>query len=190
MLQSPFLSRIGGSSRVRDELTAALAAGRGVTAKIRWIPSPVVSRYSTDSNSSYGMDEGRTRWIHCTPLRGHNGAVGVWMVVLIDEDGSEPPRRRFKTAPPVAQNISSGASQRANGNISSDDEAEFSQRSNPASTRGKSPAGQRSTARKRLSGSSTPGTSRHPGTVAEWERARVNGEDTDGNGSMRSFALM
>src|ERR1700743_3150398 len=37
ILQSPLLSRIGGSSRVRAELSDALAAGRGVTAKVRWV---------------------------------------------------------------------------------------------------------------------------------------------------------
>ncbi|KAF2095609.1 hypothetical protein NA57DRAFT_12392, partial [Rhizodiscina lignyota] len=104
MLQSPFLARIGGSPRVRDELTAALASGRGVTAKVRWLPTPVGARYTAealnDSNFAAQGDVGRTRWIHCTPLLGHNGAVGVWMVVLIDEEGAEP-RRRFRTAPPV-----------------------------------------------------------------------------------------
>ncbi|KAI7052764.1 hypothetical protein KC352_g45448, partial [Hortaea werneckii] len=37
ILQSPFLNRIGGSSRVRTDLEAALGEGRGVTAKIRWL---------------------------------------------------------------------------------------------------------------------------------------------------------
>lgn len=32
-----------------------------------------------------GMD-GRPRWIHCTPLASTNGAVGVWVVVIVDED--------------------------------------------------------------------------------------------------------
>jgi hypothetical protein len=47
ILQSPFMAKIGGSSRVRDELTQALADGRGVTAKVRWV-------------SKHGM-EGRNR---------------------------------------------------------------------------------------------------------------------------------
>ncbi|KAJ9643488.1 hypothetical protein H2199_004167 [Coniosporium tulheliwenetii] len=91
ILQSPFLSRIGGSSRVHDELEAALAAGRGVTAKIRWL-------------SGRGDDEGRSRWIHCTPLLGHTGAVGVWMVVLLD-DGEGHHGRRFRMAPPIPSTI-------------------------------------------------------------------------------------
>lgn len=122
MLQSPFLSRIGGSTRVRDELTAALAAGRGVTAKVRWMTTPIGQRYNTpqrvsaDNSSSNGTvyisgDEGRARWIHCTPLLGHNGAVGVWMVVLVDEDGIEP-RRKYRMAPPVARDIASAVAQK------------------------------------------------------------------------------
>ncbi|RDI81138.1 hypothetical protein Vi05172_g9027 [Venturia inaequalis] len=95
ILQSPFLNRIGGSSRVRDELTAALAEGRGVTAKVRWI-------------SSRSDEEGRARWIHCTPLLGGNGSVGVWMVVIVDDEvggGSTSSQRRFRMAPPVDQLI-------------------------------------------------------------------------------------
>jgi len=84
ILQSPFMHKIGGSSRVRDELTRALADGRGVTAKVRWI-----SKQDAD---------GRSRWIHCTPLIGHNGEIGVWMIVLVDdEDGG----KKFRQAPPV-----------------------------------------------------------------------------------------
>ena len=84
--QSPFMNKIGGSSRVQDELTSALAEGRGVTAKVRWV--------------SKADEEGRNRWIHCTPLIGSNGQIGVWMVVLIDDD--QGLSRRWKQAPPVA----------------------------------------------------------------------------------------
>ena len=72
---------------MREELIAALAEGRGVTAKIRWI--------------SRSDDEGRGRWIHCTPLLGSSGNVGVWMVVLVDDEQSHV-ARRFRKAPPVA----------------------------------------------------------------------------------------
>lgn len=98
ILQSPFLHRIGGSSRVRQDLGAALAEGRGVTAKIRWLTRP----------DEDGDGEGRPRWIHCTPLLGHSGAVGVWMIVLVDEEGSlfgTASGRRFRQAPPVSSNI-------------------------------------------------------------------------------------
>jgi hypothetical protein len=83
------MDRIGGTARVREELAAALAEGRGVTAKIRW-----VTKFDED---------GRNRWVHCTPLIGTNGHIGVWMVVLVDpEDGKEKPTaKRWKPAPPV-----------------------------------------------------------------------------------------
>lgn len=90
MLQSPFMNRIGSSERVREELQSALAEGRGVTAKIRW-----VGRHE---------DEGRNRWIHCTPLLGSDGSVGVWMVVLVDDESSKLVRR-FKQPPAVSENI-------------------------------------------------------------------------------------
>lgn len=80
------MDKIGGSTRVRDELSSALAEGRGVTAKVRWI--------------SKVDEDGRNRWIHCTPLLGSNGQIGVWMVVLVDDD--QELSRRWKQAPPVA----------------------------------------------------------------------------------------
>lgn len=86
ILQSPFLDRIGGSTRVREELSAALAEGRGVTAKVRWVTK--------------ADEDGRHRWIHCTPLLGSNSLIGVWMVVLVDDD--QELSRRWKQAPPVA----------------------------------------------------------------------------------------
>lgn len=51
--------------------------GRGVTAKVRWLTKP----------HEAGEGEGRSRWIHATPLYGHTGSVGVWMIVLVEEDG-------------------------------------------------------------------------------------------------------
>ncbi|KAF2876933.1 hypothetical protein BDV95DRAFT_601344 [Massariosphaeria phaeospora] len=102
VLQSRFLDRIGGSSRVRDSLAAALADGtRGVTAKIRWLASPT-TKIEPDT------DEGRPRWIHCTPLLGASGTVGVWMVVLVDDDKTAAPSsvpRRFRQAPPIPSDV-------------------------------------------------------------------------------------
>lgn len=82
---------------MRSDLRAALGEGRGVTAKIRWL-----TRADED-----GEGEGRPRWIHCTPLFGHSGAVGVWMIVLVDEEGTSQggSGRRFRAAPPVSSNI-------------------------------------------------------------------------------------
>lgn len=86
ILQSPFLDKIGGSARVREELTAAFADGRGVTAKVRWL--------------SRLHEEGRSRWIHCTPLIGINGQIGVWMIVIVDDEKDGLPRS-WRPAPPV-----------------------------------------------------------------------------------------
>ncbi|KAJ5240230.1 hypothetical protein N7468_004849 [Penicillium chermesinum] len=72
MLQSSFLSRIGSSSAVKDELLQAMMHGRSVTARVRW-----VTRFNS---------EGRNRWVHCTPLNANNGQVGVWMIVIVDDD--------------------------------------------------------------------------------------------------------
>lgn len=86
ILQSPFMARIGGSARVREELTQALADGRGVTAKVRWVTKTDI--------------EGRNRWIHCTPLLGVNSAIGVWMIVVVDDD-RDTVGRRLRQAPAV-----------------------------------------------------------------------------------------
>ncbi|KIW23171.1 uncharacterized protein PV07_11391 [Cladophialophora immunda] len=82
ILQSPFLSKIGGSNRVREELTTAFAEGRGVTAKVRWVTK--------------GDDQGKNKWIHCTPLLGQSGQIGVWMVVVVDDE------KTTERWPPVA----------------------------------------------------------------------------------------
>ncbi|KAJ4384069.1 hypothetical protein N0V86_000914 [Didymella sp. IMI 355093] len=99
ILQSRFLDRIGGSNRVRESVRDALADGsRGVTAKIRWLPHAV-----QDISSSY--EEGRPRWIHCTPLLGRSGSVGIWMIVIVDEEKHSQPNRRFRQAPPVPNDV-------------------------------------------------------------------------------------
>ncbi len=79
ILQSPLLNRIGGSARVRDDLAHALEVGRKVTAKVQWL--------------SKTAPKSRARWIHCTPLLGANDSIGVWMVILVDDEDeaeSEP----------------------------------------------------------------------------------------------------
>ncbi|GAO13650.1 hypothetical protein UVI_02017570 [Ustilaginoidea virens] len=81
ILQSPFLSRIGGSGRVRDQIAQAFAEGRGVTAKIRWL--------STSRRHAHVSERGRPRWLHCTPMRGVNGVIGLWMIVIVDDEASE-----------------------------------------------------------------------------------------------------
>lgn len=44
------------------------------------------------------------RWIHCTPLLGQNGAVGVWMIVLV-EDENAAPHRKFRQPLPVDAHV-------------------------------------------------------------------------------------
>lgn len=91
------MNKIGGSAHVRDEITRAMAEGRGVTARIRWI--------------TRNDDEGRHRWIHCTPLSGTTGVVGVWMIVVVDD--AKDQRRMARTAPPVDIQVRSKSTDRA-----------------------------------------------------------------------------
>jgi hypothetical protein len=72
MLQSSFLNRIGETGAKRDHILNAMMSGRSATARIKWM---------TKFN-----DQGRSRWIHCTPLLATNKQIGVWMVVVIDDD--------------------------------------------------------------------------------------------------------
>ncbi|KKY36789.1 putative hisactophilin c49s mutant phototropin phy3 fusion protein [Diaporthe ampelina] len=85
ILQSNLMERIGGSSRVRDRVQQALADGRRVTAKIRWISSP-----------RRNVEYSRPRWIHATPLLGSNGGVGVWMVIIVDEEEEDLAKKSAK----------------------------------------------------------------------------------------------
>ncbi|ROW15525.1 hypothetical protein VPNG_02290 [Cytospora leucostoma] len=94
ILQSHLMSRIGGSRRIHEELGQAFAMGQGVTAKVKWIPGGGAAtragdnRDSSSNTNTLGGTEGRPRWIHCTPLTGSNGSVGVWVVVIVDEDAT------------------------------------------------------------------------------------------------------
>lgn len=104
------MTRIGGSTRVRTELEHAFEEGRGVTAKVKWLTR---ARDPNSDNTTHS-EEGRSRWLHCTPLLGHTGKIGVWMVVLVDEE-TRPgdAQRRFRPAPPVAAKIRSQDADRA-----------------------------------------------------------------------------
>ena len=148
--QSPFMDKIGGSSRVRENLTAALADGRGVTAKVRWVTR-------TD-------EDGRNRWIHCTPLLGSNGQIGVWMIVIVDEE--KDLNRRPRKAPPVDPDFlrgKSGASSRAAPSMSGRyDEYHYGQNGSADSIRGRreEPAARRyEDSRQRAEGSGSMGSS-------------------------------
>lgn len=86
ILQSSFMLRIGGSKDVHEPIIQKFADGHVFTEKIRWVTK----------NDSYG----KGRWIHCTPLLGADRAVGIWMVVLVDDE-VEARQRRGRVAPPV-----------------------------------------------------------------------------------------
>ncbi|KAL8733722.1 MAG: hypothetical protein Q9166_001915 [cf. Caloplaca sp. 2 TL-2023] len=109
LLQTPFLSRIGGPPHVRSGLAIAFENGEGITAKVTWLPQgrsdtedslagQPASRYGesqTGTNASDGSGRGRTRYISCTPLLGSDDKVGVWMVVMVENEtvtGSLPSR--------------------------------------------------------------------------------------------------
>ncbi|KAI8952669.1 hypothetical protein F4801DRAFT_200226 [Xylaria longipes] len=104
ILQSPFMSRIGGSQSIRDAISQAFKDGDGITTKVRWLARPMMSsRRSASSSASASASAsaspvpGRSRWIHTTPLLGINGAVGVWMVILVDDEE----KQRAPSAPPI-----------------------------------------------------------------------------------------
>lgn len=89
LLQSPFLSRIGGPSHVRHGLSEAFESGESVTAKVTWLPqgrSDDNDYARPGSSNGRGPDGGKTRYISCTPLLGSDDQVGVWMVVMVENE--------------------------------------------------------------------------------------------------------
>lgn len=93
---------------MRSSVAEALTdSSRGVTAKIRWLST------ATATLDDGHHEEGRPRWIHCTPLLGQSGAVGVWMVVLVDDEKQLGPARRFRPAPPVPNDVRTPQQQRS-----------------------------------------------------------------------------
>lgn len=93
LLQSPFLSRIGGPSHVREGLLDAFESGAAVTAKVTWLPHGQENNDMTNGDSRPSSRRGgppdqsaRTRYISCTPLLGSDDQVGVWMVVMVENE--------------------------------------------------------------------------------------------------------
>ncbi|MCJ1358057.1 MAG: hypothetical protein MMC33_008055 [Icmadophila ericetorum] len=78
MVHTPIMNKIGGNAQIREELTQALAEGREVTAKVRWLVG--------------NGEEGQNRWIYFTPLIGSKGQIGVWVAILEDDDNTDKPR--------------------------------------------------------------------------------------------------
>ncbi|CZT14464.1 uncharacterized protein RCC_00441 [Ramularia collo-cygni] len=96
ILQSNFLNRIGGS-RMRNDLGSAFQQPEVVTAKVRWL----------DQVSSDGEGNASMRWIHCTPLMHHSGAIGLWMIVMV------MPEKKKETTPVWSERTSSRAVNRS-----------------------------------------------------------------------------
>ncbi|KAL9071653.1 MAG: hypothetical protein Q9161_004078 [Pseudevernia consocians] len=94
LLQSPFLSRIGGPSHVREGLLDAFESGAAVTAKVTWLPHGQETNEMTNGDSRPSSRRGgpppdqgsRARYISCTPLLGSDDQVGVWMVVMVENE--------------------------------------------------------------------------------------------------------
>ena len=82
LLQTKFLDRVGGPQHLRDGISEAFASGTGVTAKISWLTHAT----GNGDRQQNGAVQGKPRWIHCTPLFGSDGKVGVWMVVLVEDE--------------------------------------------------------------------------------------------------------
>lgn len=82
LAQTKFLDRIGGTDQVRQGLIDAFSSGTSVTAKVSWLTTP---GHSKDENQ-YVAGEGKPRWIHCTPLFGSDDRVGVWMIIIVEEE--------------------------------------------------------------------------------------------------------
>jgi hypothetical protein len=66
---------------VREGILDALSHGIGVTAKISWLTN------SSGPGDRESMSiQSKPRWIHCTPLLGSDERVGVWMVVMVENE--------------------------------------------------------------------------------------------------------
>lgn len=76
LVQSNLMDRVGASAQMRSRIEQALTRGQRVTAKIKWTPASVPA------------SAGRNLWLHATPLLTKENEVGVWMVVLVDEERS------------------------------------------------------------------------------------------------------
>ena len=73
----------------------ALAQGIGVTAKVSWLTrvsrpgtrsdTPIIDDGASIATADLDIIEGKARWIHCTPLTGSDGKVGVIMIVMVDK---------------------------------------------------------------------------------------------------------
>ncbi|KEQ72272.1 hypothetical protein M436DRAFT_49208 [Aureobasidium namibiae CBS 147.97] len=81
LLQTKFMERLGGPQEVRDGVLDSLSHGTPVTAKVSWLSTP-----SQPGSPHRNSIEGKPRWIHCTPMLGSDEKVGVWMVVMVEQE--------------------------------------------------------------------------------------------------------
>lgn len=81
----------GNNSNDQDSnaSTTSLHNGRGSAAGN--YPLQHHGNSSNKRHETVGMD-GRPRWIHCTPLTSTAGTVGVWVVVIVDEENEATER--------------------------------------------------------------------------------------------------
>lgn len=91
LVQSRLLDRIGGPHSVREGIATAFAEGAHVTAKILWLMGGYQGNEGGPRDSQFyrtrsGSIEGKSRYIHCTPLLGSDGMPGVWMVVMVENE--------------------------------------------------------------------------------------------------------
>lgn len=82
LLQTKLLDRIGGPKHLRDGVSEALQNDTSITAKVPWLTSVV----NGESQRQAEHAEGKPRWIHCTPLFGSDDKVGVWMIILVENE--------------------------------------------------------------------------------------------------------
>lgn len=86
---------------VRDGLSEAFEQGAAVTAKVTWLPQgkpaedgdhnlsesrPVSRKGPQAPEGISGAGVGKTRYISCTPLLGSDDQVGVWMIVMVENE--------------------------------------------------------------------------------------------------------
>ncbi|KAK8239951.1 PAS domain-containing protein [Phyllosticta capitalensis] len=110
LLQSRLLDRIGGPHTVREFIRTSLADGARITAKVNWLTNsghrktPSTDRAGRPHVDIHGRppphySTGKPRWIHCTPMYGADGNIGVWMVVMVDPDENETHNQSTLRAP-------------------------------------------------------------------------------------------
>lgn len=136
LLQTKFMDRIGGPKHVQEGILDSFIHGTSVTAKVSWLPS---------AQGNQSTLESKPRWVHCTPMMGSDDRVGVWMVVMVEEEevtGSLNSRQSANEAPRFTENkLYAEYATREGGDVHS---PKSSARSAPSDHRGPHPFSPRS----------------------------------------------